>query len=224
MPVPSKKTLSSKAGDAENPQGSRPALESAGDGMNQIMVTRVGLQVPGGLSFEMWERAGRRLAEVMNSSAWCIGDWVEHGERKFTGRYRRVVEQVGLEYQTVRNYAWVARCFPIERRRLALSFQHHAEVASLPSEEQDVWLDRAERLGWSRNALRRALRAARSPSVAQQSTMPLSRIAAEQERLERWQSAAERTTGNFERWILESLDRAAAAVLDPVPSPPNERS
>jgi len=219
MSVSTQQAVSSEAG-----QDSRHALESASDGMNQIMVTRVGLRVPGGLSFEMWERAGRRLAEVINSSAWCVGDWVEHGERKFTGRYRRVVEQVGLEYQTVRNYAWVARCFPIERRRFTLSFQHHAEVASLPSEEQDVWLDRAEKLGWSRNALRRALRAARSLSVAQQSTMPLPRIVAEQERLERWQSAAERSTGNFERWILESLDRAATAVLDPVPSPPNERS
>jgi hypothetical protein len=43
----------------------------------------------------------------------------------------------------------------------------------------------------------------------------LPRIVAEQERLERWQSAAEQSTGNFEHWILESLDRAAAAVLDP---------
>lgn len=35
-----------------------------------------------------------------------------------------------------------------------MSFQHHAEVASLSAEDQDAWLDKAEALGWSLQALR----------------------------------------------------------------------
>ncbi len=32
--------------------------------------------------------------------------------------------------------AWVARRFPVSRRRDTVSFQHHAEVAALPEPEQ----------------------------------------------------------------------------------------
>jgi len=40
--------------------------------------------------------------------------------------------------------AYVAGRFEVPRRREALSFSHHAELAGLPAEEQDLWLDRAE--------------------------------------------------------------------------------
>jgi hypothetical protein len=50
----------------------------------------------------------------------------------------------------------------MSRRRDKLSFQHHAEVAPLPEPDQDLWLNRAERLGWSLSELRRQLRNARS--------------------------------------------------------------
>jgi hypothetical protein len=65
----------------------------------------VGLRIPAGLPFDVWERAGYRLTQVMDSSAWCIGDWTEHGKREFEDRYRRVIDTVGPEYQAVRNYA-----------------------------------------------------------------------------------------------------------------------
>ena len=41
-----------------------------------------------------------------------------------------------LDYQTLRNYAWVARRFAMSRRRDTLSFGHHAEVPALPEPEQ----------------------------------------------------------------------------------------
>lgn len=50
---------------------------------------------------------------------------------------------------------WVARNFAASRRRDRLSFQHHAELASLPEHEQDCWLEQSRRFGWSRNELRR---------------------------------------------------------------------
>jgi hypothetical protein len=41
----------------------------------------------------------------------------------------------GLDYQTLRNYAAVARRFELSRRRDNLSFHHHAELCAL-SESQ----------------------------------------------------------------------------------------
>ena len=53
----------------------------------------------------------------------------------------------------------VARLFELSGRRDKLSFQHHAEVCALLPAQQDRRLDQAEGEGWSRNELRRHLRA-----------------------------------------------------------------
>jgi hypothetical protein len=182
---------------------------------NQILVTPIGLRIPNGLTYEGWQRAGYRLAQVMNSSAWCIGDWIDHGQRQYTDRYQRAVEMAGLEYKTVRNYAWTARRFPHTRRRETLSFQHHAEVAGLTEDQQETWLDRAETLKWSRNKLRLSLRAARNEVGADHAAaVAIPRIAADRDRVLRWQAAAQRSRESFEQWIVDILDEAAAAALD----------
>jgi hypothetical protein len=74
-------------------------------------------------------------------------------------RYREAIDRTGLDYQTLRNYAWVARRFEHGRRRTGLSFAHHAEVARMSPPEQDFWLRKAEQQKWSRNELRRQVRA-----------------------------------------------------------------
>lgn len=81
--------------------------------------------------------------------------------RRFSDLHLRAIEACGLDYQTLRNYAWVARKFELDRRRETLSFQHHAEVSSVAPGEQDKWLDPAEEFNWSRNELRRNIRAHR---------------------------------------------------------------
>lgn len=180
-----------------------------------ILVTRVGLRIPPELSYDGWEQAGRRIADVVDSSAWCLGDWLLYGQARYAGRYRDAVEAVGLDYQTIRNYVWVARRFPLARRRPALSFQHHAEVAALPEADQDRWLDAAERHGWSRNELRRRVRAeAKGARGDDTPVASLPRLAIEPERFERWRTAAERSQHSLEAWIVSCLDAQAAAVLD----------
>ena len=64
------------------------------------------------------------------------------------------------------NMAYVAGRFDVARRRPGLSFSHHAEVASLPPEEQEIWLDRAEVGGLSVRAVRHELREARNRCAA----------------------------------------------------------
>lgn len=127
---------------------------------NQAKVQKLGMMFPRNLSERSWERIGASLRELTNSSAWWLADWLIFGEATYgSRRYREAIERTGLDYQTLRNYAWVARRFEYQRRRDSLSFAHHAEVARLSSPEQDYWLRKAEQQKWSRNELRRAVRA-----------------------------------------------------------------
>ena len=69
----------------------------------RMLVSRCGLQLPRGLSFERWLGIGPQLGAVSSSVAWCLGDWLAFGERAYAGRYRQAVEKTGLDYQTLRN-------------------------------------------------------------------------------------------------------------------------
>ncbi|ALE77157.1 LmbU family transcriptional regulator [Pseudonocardia sp. ICBG1122] len=121
------------------------------------------------LNERTWEKIGSGLRELTNSSAWWLADWLIFGESTYGWRrYLEAIERTGLDYQTLRNYAWVARRFEHHRRRDALSFAHHAEVTRLSPAEQDYWLRKAETERWSRNELRRALRA----SLSEQREIP----------------------------------------------------
>ena len=84
-----------------------------------------------------------------------------YGQDKFPDRYRRAMAGTALDYQTLRNYAWVARRFAPSRRRDNLSFQHHAAVAALSGPDQDIWLVRAAEFRWSLRQLRTQLQHAR---------------------------------------------------------------
>jgi hypothetical protein len=184
---------------------------------DQIHVTRVGLQFPDSvIAFEEWQQAGNRIARAANSAAWYLGDWLAYGEFQYTDRYRSVIDTVGVSYQTLRNYAWVARRFSLSRRRDKLTFYHHMEVARLPEEDQDHWLDQAVEQNWSVHRLRRQLRRMREGGEEEKDSgkAVLPRIDADQERLDRWRAAAEQADTSLEGWVVFSLDRAAQRVLD----------
>jgi hypothetical protein len=88
-------------------------------------------------SFQKWLEVGRRVRIHEDASRWWLGDWLNYGKRMYGRRYKRGVELTGLDYQTLRNYAMVARRFEMSRRRDKLSFQHHAELCALSNEVQD---------------------------------------------------------------------------------------
>jgi hypothetical protein len=134
----------------------------AADGDAAALVGRLSMPLPPDLSLPRWQAIGVRIGAVAGTSAWWLADWAAYGEDRYgAARYREAVTSTGFTRQTLRNYAWVARRFQVSRRRDELSFAHHAEVASLAEAEQDSWLDRAARGGWSRTELRRRLRAER---------------------------------------------------------------
>lgn len=128
-------------------------------GGRSAAVRSSGLVIAPRMSFSRWEQIGQEIFTLSNASTWWIADWLVYGETAFEDRYREAIKKTALSYQTLRNYAWVARRFEMSRRRDNLTFGHHAETAALEMHEQDYWLRKTEELGWSRNDLRRELRA-----------------------------------------------------------------
>jgi len=181
---------------------------------DQILTTKVGLRFPADVTFDSWQRAGVQISRVVDSFAWCLGDWLVYGQQRYTDRYRKAVDAIGLDYQTLRNYASVARRVELPRRRSTLSFQHHAEVAALPDTEQETWLGRAEEGGWSRNQLRQHLQAARHDRTTETMTATLPKMVVHKEQMAKWRMAADRSSSEFENWVTTALDRAAAQELD----------
>jgi hypothetical protein len=178
---------------------------------DQILTTKVGLRFPADVSFDSWQRAGVQISRLVDSFAWCLGDWLVYGQQRYTDRYKQAVDAIGLDYQTLRNYASVARRVGPPRRRATLSFQHHAEVAALPDAEQDTWLHRAEQGGWSRNQLRQHLRLTRHGSANETTALP--KLVVQSERIARWRLAAARSSNQFEQWVVTALDHAATQEL-----------
>jgi hypothetical protein len=124
-----------------------------------VVLRKSGLAFSRPIPLSTWELIGQQLLAVANTSTWWLADWLAYGEQAFQDRYREAIQKTSLNYQTLRNYAWVARRLELDRRRDGLSFGHHAEVAALDAPEQGYWLRKAEESGWSRNQLRAEIRA-----------------------------------------------------------------
>ncbi|MER5766598.1 LmbU family transcriptional regulator [Streptomyces sp. NPDC001985] len=190
------------------------------------------------IPFQRWIRIGRQLTRISESSGWWLGDWLVYGENSYPDRYREAVKRTALDYQTLRNYAWIARRFDQSRRRAALSLGHHMEVAALTPAQQDLLLLRAEQEGWSRNVLRKQVRLAKgadpaplpapatAPALTARAEHPPG-SAADPERPERvvalrttpdqrqrWHRAAELMNTDLTEWAAAVLDGAAQTVLE----------
>jgi hypothetical protein len=171
---------------------------------------RTRLSLPENLSLDEWCRIGDRILSVSDSSAWWVGDWLVFGQQQYRDRYQRAMRETALDYQTLRNYAWVAKKFLPARRRERLTFQHHMEVAGLPEDEQDHWLKFAERFKWSRNELRRQIKASTAPEdiTSQVGQIELS-LRLEENQVRRWERAARQSNKSLTDWISAVLDSVA---------------
>ena len=104
-------------------------------------------------TFEEWVVEGDRLASESERVMWAIGDWWRSGQ-KYGERARHAVESGRWSFGTYMNAGYVAGQFETSRRREALPFSHHQEVAALPAEVADDLLAAAEANQWTRKDLR----------------------------------------------------------------------
>lgn len=131
-------------------------------------VTRVGLSIPDGLPIKEWAEIGKLLCAASEAMAWCIGDWLNYGE-KYYGKQKdalqffgkEVLGNLGYEYATLRTYASVAKSVKLFIRINTLTFSHHQVVSPLEDKEQSFWLNAAKENGWSVAQLRTKLREAK---------------------------------------------------------------
>jgi hypothetical protein len=209
--LPSRREMG--ASSLRQPQGKSHYYSNA-----SVFISKKGLRLPQRISFDKWMGIGIQLCSICSSSAWCLGDWLVYGETAFEGRYREAIEQTSLDYQTLRNYAWVVRKFSLSRRRDKLSFGHHAEVAALSEPEQDFWLGKAEELAWTVKELRREVRTSlreRSASRGHeldsgpgQGTVTL-KVPIPVDHLEACHAAASRCGLNVDEWASQVLMQVA---------------
>jgi hypothetical protein len=176
-----------------------------------ITALKLGLKFNKDVPYSTWSALGEKLAGRKNSLCWWLGDWLVFGERNYL-RYRDAIDATGLDYQTLRNYAAVARRFPLSRRRDTLSFQHHAAVAALGPAVQDHWLDLAAANHWSLHALRDHLRGVQSDPDADSHRVLRFQVDVTCE--QHWRAAAARSGASFQEWIIRALDAAARADSD----------
>jgi hypothetical protein len=132
-----------------------------------------------------WMRYGARFGRIGRACGWWIGDWINYGNAAYGEKYSRAARITKHDVQTLMNMAYVASRYEISRRRENVSWSHHAELAALPAEAQERWLNRVERDALTVRDLRLELRRDRSmqkdadldPDVAGRSQPPLSRTA-----------------------------------------------
>lgn len=122
-----------------------------------ITFTSTGLIIDPSVSYEQWERYGRKLQLAEKGIQWALGDWMIHGETFFKDRAEQAVEFTGLKLKTLQNYATVAEKVEKSRRRDSdvVDFSTHAEVASLSAKQQERLLAKAERESLTSREVRR---------------------------------------------------------------------
>ncbi|MDI6105154.1 LmbU family transcriptional regulator [Actinoplanes sp. NEAU-A12] len=180
---------------------------------NRAVTKRTALSIPQGMPIGAWRNLGRQIFVISDASAWWLGDWLIYGQAAYPNRYKHAIAETALDYQTLRNYAWIARRFAAHRRREKLSFQHHAEVASLPEDEQDALLTQADLHNWSRNELRRRIQQRRRGVNVSAEVIHLQMDLVPSQK-DRWQEAAKHVDKDLLDWIRSILDHAAATILE----------
>jgi len=126
--------------------------------LGKFYFDKTGLTVTGDPTFEEWENCGKFLKQAEKSVQFWIGDWLNYGEKHYGETYTQALDETDYEEKTLRNAKYVSSKIDLSRRRDNLSFSHHAEVAALPPDEQEYWLEKAEAEGLSRTDLRQAIK------------------------------------------------------------------
>lgn len=121
-------------------------------------VTTTSLTLTGQLPFKRYLETAALLGKIGHGVQWWLGDLLVYGDKAYGEKYAQAEAETGFDPGTLANITSVCDRVEPSRRRAALSFAHHVEVAKLTPDEQTRWLEVAEKKGWTRAELRRALK------------------------------------------------------------------
>jgi len=93
-------------------------------------LTPVSLQLPTDLTAQQWQHVGATLQRFDEARQWWWGDWWNAGVQWKSGQ--EVCAALGITYSNASTCGSIAHKFEFCRRRQNLSFNHHAEVSSIP--------------------------------------------------------------------------------------------
>lgn len=119
------------------------------------------------ISFEEWQEAMAWCTAVEGSVGFWLGALVNLGEALFGEKYSQAMEATGYAEQTLKNFAYVERNLPpaIRRSPTIVPFSVQAEVAPLPPDEQEKWLQKCEEQHLTREELRAQIKQAKAQSA-----------------------------------------------------------
>lgn len=101
------------------------------------------LAIPDDASFETWLGIGRGLANQKRNIDWLIGDWINFGKVRYPEQIELVLIDLGEDPRRLKRIEATVKAFPPHCRDAALSFDHHAHLADLPTQEALPLLKRA---------------------------------------------------------------------------------
>lgn len=124
----------------------------------KFTITPTGIEFHEELSFDEWHLLGQKLTPIGKSIGFMLGDWINFGENAYGEKYKEALAKTGIPYQTLANYAYVARKVDFSCRQENLGFEHHATVAKLKTDEDKKhWLNMAEKHDLSVRRLRKSI-------------------------------------------------------------------
>ena len=103
--------------------------------------TQTSLTLKPDLTREEWVEVGNSLRAMERGIQFWVGDWLAYGEAHYG---EEAFAELERRDKTLANWATVARKVHPSRRMEDVKFSHHAEVASLPPEEQTEVLKEAK--------------------------------------------------------------------------------
>lgn len=127
--------------------------------INHLVFTRV-------VTAAEFEQVSAKVCLTEYMIRWWLGDLIIAGTKQFGQAVYQMLlnrenypnERLPLPSEkTLRNYAWVARAFPPERRRDHLEWSTYEVLASCPERVQEHWLDLCEENDWTKSQLKAAL-------------------------------------------------------------------
>jgi len=119
------------------------------------------LVIADNVTIDEWKELGQGLRQIEGCVQFWIGDWARFGEKKgyYTDSrvYNELEEITGLDRRTIQDYKTVSdRTSTV--RHADLDFSHHREVASLSSEQQKAYLQKASEEKLSVRELRQIIK------------------------------------------------------------------